>query len=227
MKRSEINHYIAHAKEFLAGHRFYMPPFAFWTPQAWAGAGHEADEIRARKLGWDVTDFGEGRYEEFGLLLFTLRNGALDGPGKKYAEKIMIVREGQQVPFHFHWVKTEDIINRGGAGVLKVELYNSTADGGFADTPVTVSCDGVQRTVPAGGFVELGPGESITLIPGVYHAFTAKVGQGHALIGEVSSVNDDANDNRMYKPIKRFPTIEEDASPLHLMCGEYPPAKSK
>lgn len=34
------------------------------------------------------------------------------------AEKIMIVREGQVTPYHFHWYKMEDIINRGGGNLI-------------------------------------------------------------------------------------------------------------
>jgi D-lyxose ketol-isomerase len=44
------------------------------------------------------------------------------------------------------------------------------------------------------------------------------------LIGEVSSVNDDATDNRFYTPLPRFPDIEEDEAPAHLLCNEYPGA---
>lgn len=225
MKRSEINRCIAQAIRFVGKHRFHLPPFAFWTPRQWKGKGHEADEIRTRRLGWDVTDFGSGRYEQFGLLLFTVRNGRVDDPANRkiYAEKVMVVREGQITPWHFHFQKTEDIINRG-AGVLVVELHNATPDGKFAGTPVQVSCDGVVRTVKAGGKVLLRAGESITLVPGVYHKFYAKKGEGTALVGEVSSVNDDATDNRFYEPLPRFPAIEEDEAPLHLLCNEYPAA---
>jgi hypothetical protein len=58
----------------------------------------------------------------------------------------------------------------------------------------------------------------------LYHKFWAERGKGKVLIGEVSAVNDDNKDNRFHKPIGRFPTIEEDEPPLHLLCSEYPPA---
>ena len=45
MKRSEINEIIGDAVEFLREHRFYLPPFAFWTPEDWATKGKEAREI--------------------------------------------------------------------------------------------------------------------------------------------------------------------------------------
>ncbi|MAE65894.1 MAG: D-lyxose/D-mannose family sugar isomerase [Phycisphaeraceae bacterium] len=223
MKRSEINHEIRDAQAFLDKHGFALPPFASWTPDHWKTVGSEADEIRSRALGWDVTDFGSGRFGEIGLTVFTIRNGRLDDDGNRkiYAEKILIVREDQVTPFHFHFSKTEDIINRGG-GNLVVVLCNSDEKEELADTPVTVSCDGVTRTVPAGGKVVLGTGESITLVPGVYHEFKGEAGSGTVLVGEVSSVNDDAVDNRFLNELPRFPEIEEDETPLRLLCTEYP-----
>ena len=225
MKRSEINHVLRQAEAFFAAHHFQLPPFAAWTQTQWQRRGHEADEIRTRRLGWDVTDFGMGQFDKFGLLLFTLRNGlqSVSDNKKLYAEKIMIVREGQITPYHFHFQKIEDIINRG-AGRLVVRLRNSTPAGEFADMPVEVSCDGVVRTVSPDAEVVLGPGESITLIPGVYHMFYAQQGAGAALIGEVSSINDDAVDNRFHQPLPRYPKIEEDEAPYRLLCAEYPSA---
>ena len=105
-------------------------------------------------------------------------------------------------PFHFHWRKVEDIINRGG-GQLVIQLYNSTEGDELADSEVSVSTDGVRRTVPAGGKVVLEPGESITLPTHLYHAFWAE--EKRVLIGEVSLVNDDNTDNRFYQPVGRFP----------------------
>lgn len=223
MKRSEINRYIDEARAFFDRHHFRLPPFARWTPAQWRAAGPDAEEIRSRHLGWDITDFGSGAFEQTGLTLFTLRNGLLNDPGNRkiYAEKIMVVREGQVTPLHFHWLKTEDIINRG-AGVLVVELYNSTRDEKPDQTPVRVQCDGVTREVQAGGIVELSPGESITLTPGLYHKFYGKRGAGTALVGEVSSVNDDATDNKFHEPLPRFPAIEEDVAATTLLCNQYP-----
>lgn len=226
MKRSDINRYLAEAKAFIAQHHFCLPPWAFWSPAQWQLAGPEADEIRSRALGWDVTDFGSGDYFRSGLLLFTLRNGRPKDPANKkiYAEKLMVVRDNQVTPFHFHWQKTEDIINRG-AGKLVCELYNATPDEKFADTPVRVSVDGIVREVSPGGKVILEPGESITLTPYLYHTFYAQAGHGTALIGEVSSVNDDATDNRFIDLQPRYTKVLEDQPPVHLLCTEYPPAK--
>ena len=222
MKRSEINTIMREADAFIKQQGFYLPPFAYWTPSDWASKGEEVREIVENALGWDITDFGKGNYSEFGLFLFTVRNGSPEnlktGKGKVYAEKLMVVRERQKTPMHFHWNKIEDIINRGGGRFL-LQLYNSTPEGKLADTDVVVSVDGVKHTVPAGGKLTLLPGESITLEQYMYHTFWAEGGQ--VLVGEVSAVNDDHRDNRFHDPIGRFPEIEEDEEPLHLLVNDY------
>lgn len=224
MKRSEINGLIREAKQFMEARRFHLPPFAFWSPDDWAGRGPECADIVRECLGWDITDFGSGDFAKIGLLLFTLRNGipAAGGEpaGRPYAEKIMVVREGQVTPTHFHWSKVEDIINRGG-GDLVIRLWGSTEEERLSVDPVTVRIDSTARTVKAGDTVTLRPGESICLERGVYHAFWGREGGGPVLVGEVSLVNDDARDNRFLEPVGRFPAIEEDEDPVHLLCGEY------
>ncbi|MBU0718748.1 MAG: D-lyxose/D-mannose family sugar isomerase, partial [Planctomycetes bacterium] len=141
---------------------------------------------------------------------------------KTYCEKIIIMTPGQHCPMHFHWSKTEDIINRGG-GRLVCQLYNATPDDRLADDPVRVCVDGRQLEVAAGTEIELAPGESITLPPRLYHAFWGAPGGGTVLIGEVSTVNDDTRDNRFLEELPRYPGIEEDEPPLRLLCHEYPP----
>ena len=219
MKRSEINTIIREADAFIRANGFHLPPFAHWTPNEWTTKGLEAREIVDRKLGWDVTDFGGGDYQRTGLLLFTIRNGNLRDPeSKQYAEKIMLVDIDQVTPMHFHWHKTEDIINRGG-GQLVIQLYNSTPEETLADTDVTISTDGVQRIVKAGDCVVLEPGESITLPAFCYHKFWGAAGK--VLVGEVSAVNDDDTDNRFLERLPRFSSIEEDEAPLYLLCTDY------
>lgn len=222
MKRSEINAILGNADAFMRAHGFHLPPFAHWTPAEWAAKGAEVSEIVECELGWDITDFGSGDFARVGLCLFAVRNGRVESlktqRGKLYAEKIMVVDVGQITPLHFHWTKTEDIINRGG-GNLVIQLYPSTPDEGLADTDVTVSMDGVQRTVAAGDCVVLHPGESVTLPDRLYHKFWGEGGK--VLVGEVSLVNDDNADNRFFKPIGRFPEIEEDEAPLYLLTKDY------
>jgi D-lyxose ketol-isomerase len=222
MKRSEINAIIREADAFLKAHQVHLPPFAYWSPAAWAARGPEVERIVARRLGWDVTDFGSEDFASVGLSNFTLRNGSLDdlqrGRGELYCEKILIVGVNQQTPLHFHWTKTEDIINRAG-GKLVVQLYNATPEEGRAEDDVMVYVDGIRRQVPAGGVITLEPGESVTLRPHCYHAFWAE--ESPVLAGEVSLVNDDQSDNRFYEAPGRFPAIEDDEPPLHLMVGDY------
>ena len=102
-------------------------------------------------------------------------------------------------------------------------LYNADADGNRLSTDVTLCRDGCQVTVPAGEPFALSPGESLTLTPYCYHAFWGAPGSS-VLVGEVSSCNDDDEDNRFYEPIGRFPAIEEDEPAYRLLCTEYPPA---
>jgi len=222
MKRSEINNIMRDADAFIRVNGFHLPPFAYWTPADWESKGTEAREIVERQLGWDITDFGQGDFRQIGLFLFTLRNGTLqelkNGTGKVYAEKIMIVESGQITPMHFHWAKTEDIINRGG-GRLIIQLYNSTLNERLDDTDVKINMDGVCRTVKAGGLVTLSPGESITLPTGCYHKFWGD--ESRVLVGEVSVVNDDNLDNRFYEPMGRFPAVEEDEPPLYYLTSDY------
>ncbi len=92
MKRSEINSAIRTALAVLQKHQFYLPPFAYWPAERWGEAGPECERIRVNSLGWDITDFGSGHFDEFGAVLFTLRNGNYQQPhlGTRYAEKVII-----------------------------------------------------------------------------------------------------------------------------------------
>jgi D-lyxose ketol-isomerase len=223
MRRSEVNRIIAEAADFIAGHGFVLPPFAAWTPEEMRARRGEIDGIVGARLGWDVTDYGQGRFDEEGLFLFTLRNGRAEdlakGRGMLYAEKLLISRDRQLAPMHRHVVKAEDIINRGGA-TLALELWMSDAGGGI-DTAaeVVVPTDGILRRLGPGGTLRLAPGESVTLMPGVWHAFWGE--GGDVLIGEVSTVNDDETDNVFAAPIGRFAAIEEDEAPAHLLVSDY------
>ncbi|MEI8138862.1 MAG: D-lyxose/D-mannose family sugar isomerase [bacterium] len=224
MKRSEINAIMKDGLAFLKRMNFLMPPFTHWSPADWKRKGPECRDIIDQQLGWDITDFGSGDFAKVGLLLFTIRNGKfsdLTRPnGKIYAEKIMIVRENQLTPTHFHSQKMEDIINRGG-GNLVIRMWNSTPGAKLAQTLVTVAMDGVLVRVKAGGTITLKPGESVCLPQRLFHRFWGQAGKGMVLVGEVSRVNDDHADNTFYDPVGRFPEIEEDVAPLHLLYNDY------
>ena len=224
MKRSEINRIMREADAFIGSFGFRLPPFARWSPDEMRARRAEIDGVVDARLGWDITDYGLGDFERTGLFLFTVRNGSLAdlraGGGMCYAEKIMISRSGQLAPMHRHVVKAEDIINRGGA-TLALELYESDEEGNIDETAeVVVRTDGVERRQGPGEVLKLAPGESVTLLPGSWHAFWGD--GGDVLIGEVSAVNDDETDNVFRDPIGRFADVDEDEPPLHLLVSDYP-----
>ena len=129
--------------------------------------------------------------------------------------------EGQKIPLHFHFKKTEDIINRGG-GILCVEFYTSNEDESLNEKEkVNIKCDGMWKEFTPGEVHEVTGGNSITLTPGGYHAFWAKEGAGTLVCGEVSSINDDNVDNRFYTPMPRYSEIEEDEQIEYILCNEY------
>ncbi|ATU95766.1 D-lyxose/D-mannose family sugar isomerase [Phyllobacterium zundukense] len=224
MKRSEVNEIIRESDKFIRSFGYVMPPFAYWSPEELkARTASDSKAILQARLGWDITDYGQGKFDELGLFLFTTRNGNQEdlkkGGGMLYAEKIMISREKQLSPMHRHIVKAEDIINRGG-GTLVLELFNSNPDGSVDEkTDVEVATDGRIVRQKAGGLLKLQPGESVTLLPGNWHAFWGE--GGDVLIGEVSTVNDDLTDNIFREPIGRFSSIDEDEAPLHLLVSDY------
>jgi D-lyxose ketol-isomerase len=212
------------ADEFIRSFGFRLPPFAYWSPEEMQARRGAIGGIVDARLGWDITDYGQGRFQEMGLFLFTVRNGSEDdlrrGGGMCYAEKIMISRHDQVSPMHRHVVKAEDIINRGGA-TLALKLFNSDPEGRIdRASRVTVATDGVLRSQGPGEILRLAPGESVTLMPGNWHAFWGE--GGDVLIGEVSTVNNDLTDNIFAEAMGRFAEIEEDEPPLHLLVSDYP-----
>ena len=223
MKRSTINEIMAEADTFIRSFGFILPPFAYWSPADMVAQRGHIDPIVTGRLGWDITDYGESDFDNLGLFLFTLRNGRLtdlqQGRGMCYAEKLLISRQNQISPMHSHYLKAEDIINRGGA-TLAIQLYGSAPDGSFDDkTGGTVLRDGLTHTFYAGEVLLLAPGESVTLMPGDWHAFWGE--GGDVLIGEVSTVNNDETDNWFKDPLGRFAQVEEDTPPTHLLVSDY------
>ena len=97
------------------------------------------------------------------------------------------------------------------SGWIKVNSLNTGA--------IQVLSDGTPRSLPAGSVLELAPGQSVTLMPGDWHAFWGQ--GGDVLVGEVSTVNDDHDDNIFRDPIGRFSAIEEDMEPKHLLVSDY------
>lgn len=204
MKRSEIEAAIDAAEAAFAAAGQVLPPFAKWTEADWSNAAPHATEAG---LGWDVTDYGMDDFAHTGLTLLTVRNSSPSSP-VPYAEKLMYLKAGQYAPMHRHRVKVEDIILRS-ASALVLELHPSAPDGQpDRSRAASVLCDGVAREIGADGLLRLRPGESVRLTTDIWHAFWAEAEE--AVVGEVSSVNDDVSDNIFEVPVPRFPTIEED-----------------
>lgn len=141
---------------------------------------------------WDVTDFGLGDFTAVGLTLINLAEQP------EYCEKLMYVRHNQVTPRHYHASKKEDIICRWGR--LAIELPSTK--------PVRLQVNGEWRDIPPGAPFILTSGERITLTKGVLHAFWAD--SPYAIVGEVSTANDDAHDNYFEnKQVGRFSKIDE------------------
>lgn len=153
---------------------------------------------------WDVTDFGLGDFSGYGLTLINLAEEP------EYCEKLMYARKDQVTPAHTHAQKKEDIIAR--YGELTLRLWDGKP--GDADgRPCTVRVCGEPVTIASGETLTLKAGERVTLCPGTYHEFWVSTDEG--IIGEVSTANDDANDNFFVNPdIGRFPDVDEDEPPV-------------
>ena len=225
MKRSLINANIEWAIETCERMHCALPEFAYWTPEQWKEKEATTAYMWKVAMGWDVTDYNSGNFDKTGAVLFTLRNGELAHPekGMVYCEKYIVMKPGQCLPRHFHYFKTEDIINRAG-GILRVYCWNSLPkEQGYEvdyESDVHLMCDGPPVTLKAGGYYDVTPGNSITLTPYVYHSFEAVPEAGDLVVGEVSRVNDDANDNFFNPPVEFF-KVEEDEPARHLLCGGY------
>ena len=216
MKRSEINRYLSETLDFFDVNKFMLPPWATYSIAEWREIPDKR-EIFDCQLGWDITTFGSNDFRNMGLTLFTLRNGA-PGYDKTYAEKIMMVRDKQITPRHFHWFKEEDIINRGG-GNLVIELFHADATANaLTGKDFEISIDGITRMMKSGDKLILKPGESVCFKSCHAHRFW---GDGTVLVGEVSKVNDDAKDNCFVDGMPRFDTIDEDEVPQFLLARDY------
>lgn len=225
MKRSEIDRLIEDCLVLLSEKGVALPPQARWDLRTWWEKREEADELRRRGIGWDLTDFGSGDFNRLGLLLYTLSNGIAEGADDQpYANKLLVVGEGQITPTHHHWSKMEDIIVLRG-GILLVEVHRvGPADALDRASEVRVLLNNAWTTHPPGAVLALGPGERVRLDQHHYHRFWGGEGAGPVIVEEVSMVNDDARDNCFLPEdgVGRFPEIEEDREPRHLLCTEMP-----
>jgi len=188
-----------------------LPPFAFWSEERYREEPAAARRISEAGLGWNIVEFQPGGFASEGLGVFTLRMGdwrqLATGRGRLYAEKALMAEDGQRTPHHYHIVKTEDIINRGGARFV-VELFKVDRGGAPLRERFRARKDATMLDLEPGSRVRLEPGESLVLEPFVAHAFWAE--GGTALAGEVSLANDDSSDNYFLPPPATPAPIEED-----------------
>jgi len=183
VKRSQINSAVKEAQKAFERHCWFLPP----DPK------------------WDVTDFGLGDFNAYGLVLVNLTEQP------EYCEKIMYAKKGQITIRHFHKVKKEDIICR--SGRLAIRLFSEKS-------LIRVQVNGREEEIPTGEVLILEQGWRITLEPGTEHEFWAD--SEYTLIGEVSSANDDVSDNYFYNPdVGRFSEIEEDEAAFVRLVNEH------
>jgi D-lyxose ketol-isomerase len=211
MRRSFVDSRIEAMLALCDRHDFKLPPFAHWGAAQYRAQPDAARRIGESGLGWNVVEFAPGAYRQQGLTVFTSRmgdwRGLKSGAGRLYAEKALMAEDGQVTPHHYHVVKTEDILNRGG-GRFVVELFKVDANGARLDQSFTALKDCETLKLAPGARVSLEPGESLTLEPFVAHAFWA---EGSAVLaGEISLANDDATDNYFLPPLGALAPLEED-----------------
>ena len=160
---------------------------------------------------WDISDFGLGEFSKTGLVLINLAEEP------EYCEKLMYCHRDQVTPLHTHAKKKEDIICRHGS--LAIELWAGHPQKTAKGKPFALKRNGKMVTVSSGDVAILAAGERVTLTPGIYHAFWAETDE--CVIGEVSTANDDLNDNFFVNPdIGRYPGIEEDEKPVVRLVSE-------
>ncbi len=165
------------------------------------------------KPKWDITDFGLGDFARYGLVLINLTEEP------EYCEKLMYARKNQFTPMHSHQKKKEDIICR--SGKLAIEVWKGVPNSDHPRTCFTLQRNGESVTIQSGDILVLQAGERVTLVPGIYHEFRGA--DGPVIIGEVSTANDDLNDNLFINPdIGRFSSIEENARPAVQLVSQEP-----
>ena len=220
MKRSEINTAIQTAKEMMEKYSWTLPSWAYWSKSEYENKSELREYLNKHQMGWDVTDFGKGIFHEQGITLFCIRNGIQgDANDKPYAEKLLFMQEGQEIPFHSHKIKLEDIINRGG-GDLAIEFLEVDEKGQELSNKINVLVDGEKILLDPHEPLILKIGQSVTVERNIFHRFYAVKGSGMVMAGEVSQVNDDNNDNYFLEPVGRFSEIQEDELPLHPLWNE-------
>lgn len=222
MKRSFIDSRIDAMLALCDRHGVKLPPFAQWDEAQYRADPGAAKRIAEGALGWNIVEFKPGAFSREGLSVFTLRMGdwrhLATGRGRLYAEKALMALDGQRTPHHYHIVKTEDVLNRGGARFV-VELFKVDRAGTPLKERFRVLKDATTLDLGPGDRVSLEPGESLVLEPFVAHAFWAE--GGDTLAGEVSLANDDLSDNYFLPPPAAPAPIEEDQAKKYITTRDH------
>jgi D-lyxose ketol-isomerase len=197
-----------------------LPKWAYWTKDEYDKNPSLKKYLKDHQMGWDVTDFGKGEFEKKGITLFCIRNGIQgNNDDKPYAEKLLFMKEGQEIPFHSHKVKLEDIINRGG-GELVIEFLEIDSNRIEKNSKINVLVDGETVSIAPREPLILRRGQSVTVERNIYHKFYSAEGSGMVMAGEVSQVNDDNKDNYFLESVGRFSLVDEDEEAIHPLWNE-------
>lgn len=160
---------------------------------------------------WDISDCGLGRYSQIGVAIINLAEEP------EYSEKLIYCWAGQGTPMHAHKKKKEDIICR--SGEMAIELWAGDPRNTEPSTSFKAKRNGVLTAIKSGEILNLKHGERVTIEPDRWHAFWSVAEE--SIIGEVSTANDDANDNFFINPsCGRFPGIDEDEPALIRLLWE-------
>ena len=220
MQRSRINTLLADAEDFLAACRVALPPFAFWTPDEFERRvrdGHE--RLVAAGMGWLVSDFGLDDFAADGVVGFCSCSGTDQQDGRTYAERHLVLREGQRIPHRFHRRRCKDLINCG-PGNLCLCLHRTNPDDGLDETAnVQVQVDGLTRKLAPGARLVLRPGERALIEPVIFHQCRAE--QDDLVAREVSSATDEESDTLFLPQVGLAAAIEEDEMPRRLLVSDY------
>lgn len=180
----------------------YLRAHACFIKNGWALPPHPR---------WDISDCGLGRYSSIGLAIINLAEEP------EYSEKLIYCWAKQGTPMHAHKKKKEDIICRSGA--MGIELWAGDPRTTARNAPFQAKKNGTYIPLRSGKSFRVAAGERITIEPGRWHAFWSEAEE--SVIGEVSTANDDINDNFFIDPAcGRFPQIEEDEPALVRLLWE-------
>ena len=207
-------------KKMMDTYNWTLPKWGYWSKEDYNNNPEMTKYLKDHQMGWDVTDFGKDNFNSQGITLFCIRNGIQSNfDDKPYAEKLLFMQEGQEIPFHSHKIKLEDIINRGG-GDLAIEFLEIDNNNKQLSKKITALVDGEKIELDPHEPLILKKGQSVTVERNIFHRFYSVKGSGMVMAGEVSQVNDDNNDNYFLEQVGRFSQIQEDEPPLHPLWNE-------